>query len=131
MIFYIIIRFIIHHKCLRREEITEETNTTEVTSEPLSVSTAVDIAQRTSLWKGSPSETLLINRPKKICKKIEPLNSTSFPSCILKCSIVSVALSIPESSRLDPPLIEEADSLPKESREMPQAKSKLIPNDLI
>jgi hypothetical protein len=66
----------------------------------------------------------LINRQRKICKKIEPSNSTWFPSCTWRCSTVSVAPFTPESSRSDQSPTEETELHPKESKETPLEKSK-------
>jgi len=96
------------------------------------VSIVVDIAQKIKLSKDSLSETSLINHPKKICKKIEPFNSTSFQNFILKCNTASVVLSIQESSRSDQPLTEDQDFHLKEFKEIQQEKllEKTL-NDLI
>jgi len=116
-------------KCLRREEITVETNTTEDMLEPSFVSTVADIVQKIRLSKDSPSEILLINHPKRILKKTELSNTTLFQSCISKCNIVSVVPSTPESSKSDQSLTEESELPHKESKEMLLVKSELKPNE--
>ncbi len=118
-----------HKKCQRREEITEETNTTEDTLELSSVSTVADILPRTRLSRDSPSEISLINHPKKILKKTEPSNSTSSPSFISRCSTVSVVPFTPESLRSDQSPTEETELPHKESKETQLEKSKPKPND--
>ena len=85
--------------------------------------TAEDTAPRTRQSKDSPSEISSINPPKRTCKKIELLNSTSSPSSISRCSTVSVAPFTPESSRSDQFSTEKTEPHPKESKETPQAKS--------
>jgi len=85
--------------------------------ELLYVSTAVDIAPRIRPSRDSPSEILLINHPRRICKKTELSNSTSSPSFILKCSTVSVVPFTPELSRSDQLLTEETELPHKEFKE--------------
>ncbi len=122
----------ISHKCQRREEITVETNTTEGMFELLYVSIAVDIALKTKLSRDLPSEILLINHPKKICKKIELSNSTSFQNFISKCNIVSVAPFTPESLKLDQELTEDQELHLKEFKETPLVKLlEMNQNDMI
>jgi hypothetical protein len=97
--------------------------------EPSFASTAVDTAPKIKLSKDSLSEILLINHQRKICKKIELLNSTSFLNFILKCNIVSVAPFTPELLKSDLQLIEEADFHLKEFKEMLLVKFKEKNND--
>jgi len=97
--------------------------------EPSFVSTVADTVQKIKLSRDSPSEILLINHPKRILKKIELSNTTLFLSCISKCNTVSVALSTPESSKLDQPPTEESELHHKEFKEMPLVKSDKKPNE--
>jgi len=97
--------------------------------EPSFASTAVDTAPKIKLSKDLPSEILLINHQRKICKKIELSNSTSSQNFILKCNIVSVAPFTPELLKSDLQLIEEADSHLKEFKEMLLVKFKEKNND--
>ena len=65
-----------------------ETRTTEDTSKPSYVSTVAEDVPKIKLSKDSLSETSSINHPKKIYKKTELSNFTSFPNCTSKCNTV-------------------------------------------
>ena len=64
--------------------------------------------------------------PRRISRRTEPSRPTSSPNYTSKCSTASHAEFTPESSKLDPILIERADSLPKESKEMLQENQSVL-----
>jgi hypothetical protein len=117
--------------CPSREETTAEIKTTEVMLKPSSVSTAADSVLKTKLSNVSPSEISLMPHPKRIFNKTEPSRPTSSLSYTSRCSTVLDVEFTQELWKLDQTKIERTELLPKEFKEMLQAKfSMLRRNDL-